>query len=196
MSVLPKIISNFTKKYPKVSVEILLADRRVELLAENVDLAIRAGEMKDSTLIAKKLGIVHFAMFASPKYLKTHGKLAHPRDLKDHQCLHFTPIGFEEWKLVGPKGSLNVPVKGRVIVNDLHMIRALATAGDGIAFLPTFFCHIEQESGKLVRILPDWKAMANPVHFVYPAQKYVTPKLSAFIDFATEEIRASLTQAR
>lgn len=193
MSVLPQIVSDFTKKYPKVSVEVLLADRRVELLAENVDIAIRAGELKDSTLVSKKLGVVYFAVFASPKYLKTRKAPSHPRDLKDHECLHFTPLGSEEWKLSSAKGSLHVPVKGRVIVNDLHMIRNLAVAGDGLALLPTFFCQQEQGAGKLVRVLKDWKSNPNPVQFVYPAQKYVTPKLSAFIQMATEPIRASLS---
>ncbi len=113
-SILPSIVQNYITRYPKVSIEVLLTDRRVELLTESVDLAIRAGELKDSTLIGKKLGQENFLLFASPKYLKAKDELTHPRELKDHQCLHFTPLGTETWKLVGPKGSLVVPVSSRM----------------------------------------------------------------------------------
>jgi DNA-binding transcriptional LysR family regulator len=193
-SVLPNLISGFIKKYPKVQIEVLLSDRRVELLAENVDLAIRAGELKDSTLIAKKLGSVYFAPFAAPKYLKGHGTPVHPRDLRTHQCLHFTPLGSEEWKLLGPKGALHTPVPAHLIINDLNMVKALAVGGSGIALLPTFFCYPEVHAGKLVRVLPDWRTQLNPIHFVYPAQKFVMPKLNSFIEFATDTIRKSFIE--
>ena len=191
-AILPLLISEYTKKYPKVSVEILLTDRSVELLAESVDLAIRAGELKDSTLIAKKLGMVHFAPFASPKYLKTAGSPTHPRELRQHECLHFTPLGFEQWTLMSSKGTLNVPVASRFTINDLNMLKALAVMGSGVALLPTFFCFPEVKAGKLIRVLPEWKTKPAPVHFVYPAQRFVTPKLSAFIALNSDKVRASL----
>jgi DNA-binding transcriptional LysR family regulator len=190
-SVLPNLISDFVSRFPKVRVEILLTERRIDLLAEGVDLAIRAGELKDSTLIAKKVGAVYFALLASPKYLKNKGEPTHPRELRQHQCIQFTPLGVDEWKLSGPKGALNVAVPGRVMVNDMTMVKILAVRGDGIALLPSHFCHAEIVSGKLVRILPDWRTGLNPVHFVYPAQRFVTPKLSAFIAFATDVIKQS-----
>jgi DNA-binding transcriptional LysR family regulator len=191
-SVLPLIIANFLNNYPKVRIELLLSDRRMELLAENIDLALRAGELKDSSLIAKKLGYDDFSPFASPKYLKANGSPHHPRELKDHQCLHFAPLGIETWKLLGPKGSLNVAVPGRVIINDLNLIKKLAVAGMGIALLPSFFCNSEVSSEKLVHVLPEWHTIRSPIHFVYPAQKFVTPKLSAFIKLASEPIRQML----
>jgi len=193
-SVLPNLVERFLKKYPKVSVEVILADRRIELLAEGVDLAIRAGELQDSTLIAKKIGAVYFAPFASPKYLKARGTPSHPRELRSHECLQFTPIGFEEWRLIGGKGAVNVPVPGRVIINDLNMIKNLTVAGMGIALLPSFFCRNELGSGKIVRVLPEWRTNLNPVHFVYPAQKFVLPKLSAFIEFATDTMKRVLAE--
>lgn len=192
-SVLPPIIETYVKKYPKVQVEILLTDRRVELLSESVDLAIRAGELKDSTLIGKKLGVGNFWLYASAKYLKTKGEPAHPRELKDHQCLHFTPLGTESWKLVGPKGSLNVPVPGNLTINDLTMLKNLLLTGMGIALLPSFYCKSELASGKLVRVLETWQTAPSPIHFVYPAQKFVSPKLSAFIALATEPMKAALS---
>lgn len=190
-SVLPELISEYTRKFPKVRVEMILSGRHVDLLAENVDLAIRASELKDSSLIAKKIGSVYFAPLASTKYLKIKGVPHHPRDLKNHSCLHFTPLGLNEWKLVGSKGNLTLPIEAKTIVDDLAMLKLLTLKGDGIALLPTHLCYDDVQSGKLVRILPEWRTVLTPVHFVYPAQRYVTPKLSAFIDMATETLKRS-----
>lgn len=192
VSVLPPIVSGYIAKFPKASVEVILTDRRVELLAEGVDLAIRAGELKDSTLTGKKLGYGNFSAIASPKYIKNFGEPTHPRELKNHQCLHFTPLGSESWKLTGPKGSLNVAVPGKVIINDMSLLRSLVLSGMGIALLPSFYCNSEIKAGKLVRVLPGWHTSPSPIQFVYPAQKFVSPKLSAFIEMATEPIRQSL----
>ncbi|MBX3040883.1 MAG: LysR family transcriptional regulator [Bdellovibrionaceae bacterium] len=188
-SVLPDIISKYTTRYPEVRVEVLLTDRKIDLLSENVDLAIRAGELKDSTFKAKRIGSVYFAPFASPKYLKAKGTPSHPKDLKSHHTLQFTPLGIDDWKLTGPKGTVSAAFNGRVIVNNLEMIKSLALRGDGIAFLPTYFCYPEVKDGKLVRILPEWRSTLNPVHFIYPSQKFVTPNLSAFIEMATEDLK-------
>ncbi|MBC7714031.1 MAG: LysR family transcriptional regulator [Rhizobacter sp.] len=190
-SILPTIVSDFTKKYPKARVEIILTDRRVDLLSENVDLAIRAGDLKDSTLIAKRVGAVYFAPFASPKYLKQHGTPSHPRELRSHMCLQFTPVGVDEWKMTSSKGSLNVPVPGRIMMNDMAALKRMAVLDNGITFLPTFFCYAEVKNKQLIRILPEWRSNLSPVHFVYPAQRFVTPKLSAFIAMAGECIKKS-----
>lgn len=190
-SLLPGLVSQYLKKYPKARMEVLLTDRRVDLLSENVDLAIRAGDLKDSSLIAKRVGTIYFAPFASAKYLKSNGTPTHPRELRSHNCLQFTPIGVDEWKMTGPKGSLNVPVPGKILVNDMLALKKMALMDDGIAFLPTYFCYSEVKAGKLVRILPEWRSHLTPVHFVYPAQRFVTPKLSAFIALASEAIKKS-----
>lgn len=191
-TLLPEIVSRYIKQYPKVSVELILTDRTTDLLTENIDLAIRAGHMKDSTLIVKKLGAVSFAAFASLKYLKLNGNPLHPKELKNHQCLHFTPQGISEWKLVSSKGLQVVPAPGRVFINDLNIVKGFAIAGQGIALLPTFNCYADILAGKLVRILPEWRTQVSPVHFAYPGQKFVTSKLSAFILLASDHIKKNL----
>jgi len=188
-SILPDILAEFCSKYPKVRTEVILTDRRVDLLSESVDLAIRAGELKDSTLIAKKLGAAYFVPVASPKYLKNKGTPSHPRDLRNHRCLIYSPLGVDDWKLVSSKGGFNVALPSRLIANDLKMIRILALRGEGIALMPTHMVYSDIQSGKLVRILPEWRTATSPVHFVYPAQKYVTPKLSAFMNLATDSLK-------
>jgi DNA-binding transcriptional LysR family regulator len=196
MSVLPGLVSEYMRKYPKVRVEVILSGRRVDLVSENVDLAIRAGDLEDSTLIAKKIGSAYFVPVATPKYLKSKGTPTHPRELHQHQCIQFTVLGLEEWRLTSTKGSLNVPVPGRIVIDDLSMVKHMALLGDGIALLPTHFCYGEVEAGKLVRILPEWRTTENPVHFVYPAQRYVTPKLSSFMTMAAEKLKESFTNFR
>lgn len=188
-SILPQIVADYAKKYPKVIVDVILTDRRVDLLSEKVDLAIRAGNLKDSTLIAKKLGAAYFAPFASPKYIKQYGEPQHPRDLVKHRLLHFQPLGTNEWRLAGPKGTLDVPVTGKMILNSLLMIKSMTLIGEGIALLPTYYCIQEVKAGKLVRILPEWRTPLQNVHFVYPSQKFVKPKLKAFIEMATEPLK-------
>lgn len=183
-SVLPAIVAEFSKKYPKVNLDILLTDRTVDLLSESVDLAIRAGSLKDSTLIARKLGTVYFAPFATPKFLKSIKEITHPRDLSSHRVLHFNPAGNHEWRLTGPKGTLDIPISSPVSVNNLSMIKELALMHEGIAYLPTYYCYEEVKAKKLVRMLPEWRSALTPVHFVYPGQKFVNSKLSAFMEIA------------
>ncbi len=190
-SILPGIVSEYTKKYPKARIEVILTDRRVDLLSENVDLAIRAGELKDSSLIAKRVGTIYFAPFATAKYLKQKGTPTHPRELKQHMCLQFTPIGTDEWKMTSSKGSLNVPIPGRVMINDMYALKKMALMDDGITFLPTYFCYAEVKNKQLIRLLPDWRSNLTPIHFVYPAQRFVTPKLSAFISLAADTVKRS-----
>lgn len=188
-SILPAITSQYIAKYPKVRIEVILSDRRVDLVSENVDLAIRAGELKDSTLIAKRIGTTYFVPVASPKYLKKSGEPTHPRELIKHKCLQFTPTGIDTWKFVGPKGSLNVSVPGKVMVNHFEMLKMMALLDDGIAYLPNTFVYPEVKSGKLIRILPEWRSPLTPIHFVYPAQRFVTPKLSSFIEHASKALK-------
>lgn len=188
---LPSLVSDFTNLYPKVRVEMILTDRTVDLLGEGVDLAIRAGDLEDSSLIAKKIGSAYFGIYASPKYLKAKGTPLHPKELKPHSCIQFTPIGVDEWVLVNGKTSFTAQVSGKVIANDLNMVKLLLLKGDGIALLPASSCQGDVSTGKLVRILPDWKTGTAPVHFVYPAQRFVTPKLSAFIAFSTDLLKQS-----
>ncbi len=194
LSMLPEIVTKFLQMYPKVDLELILSDRTVDMVAEGIDLAIRGGDLKDSSLIAKKLGVSYFAPFASPAYLKKSGRPAHPKDLRAHRCLQFTPLGVEKWDFTNGKTRVSVAMPGKIVVDDLNMVKALAASGNGIALLPTFLCGSEAKSGKLVRVLPEWVSNMRPLHFVYPAQKFVTNKLQAFIALASEPLKAKLKE--
>jgi DNA-binding transcriptional LysR family regulator len=194
-ALLPAVITSFRKKYPAVNLEIILSDQTMDLLAEGIDLAIRAGELKDSTLISKKLGAIYFAPYAAPKYLKDVKSPKRPGELQHLNLLAFSPLGPEEWLLVNAKEKQSMKLHRPMVINDLNLIKALTIAGEGVALLPNFLCYHEVKTGKLVRVLPHWRSQLRPVHFVYPSQKFVSPKIRVFIELATEMLRQHLDVA-
>jgi DNA-binding transcriptional LysR family regulator len=182
---LADLISAFTKKYPAVNVELIFTSRYVDLVAEGVDVAVRAGKLRDSGLIARKVGLTNWIPIASPAYLKKAGTPLHPKELRHHACLQFTPLGTDDWQLSDGKHTVSVPLARNLVVNEINFAKALALAGNGIALLPSYICHAEIRSAKLIRILPEWRGRVDPVHLVYPGQKFVAPKLRAFVDMAS-----------
>lgn len=191
-ALLPSVIEEFNKKYPDVKLEIVLTDRTVDLISEGIDIGIRTGNLKDSSLIAKKLGMIYFAPFASPKYLKRNKEIKSPKDLEGHFTIPFTRSGSDEWNLIGTKDKQTVKIDKGLVINDLNLIKSLTISGMGISLIPTFLCYNEVKSGKLIRILNNWRTDLRPVHFVYPSQKFVTPKIKAFIAVATDIMKSQL----
>jgi DNA-binding transcriptional LysR family regulator len=191
-SFLPAVISKYMKKYPKVTVEVILTDRRMDLLSEGIDVAIRAGELKDSTLKAKKIGSTYFILVAGPGYLNLKGYPENPRELIAHDCLHFTSLGNESWKLFGAKGPVTIQPGRKTLINHLEMIKVMAMMDNGIAYLPNHFVSAEIKARKLVRVLPGWRSSASPVHLVYPSQQFMTTKLSSFLDYAGNDLKDKL----
>ena len=191
-TILVCLLERLRKSHPQIDVDLLLTDSYLNLVAEGVDVAIRAGELRDSTLIAKRVGVACWALFACPEYLDVAPSLASPRGLRRHRCLQFTSFGKSQWTLSNRLESVTVPMEGNLIVNDLGVIRLMTLHGQGIALLPTYICREDVEAGRLVRVLPKWQARADPVHLVYPRQRFVPPKLRAFLDTAASELGALL----
>ncbi len=195
-SVLPEVIAAYIKKFPKVDVELIASDSPLDLIQENIDIAIRAGSLNDSSLKSLKLGVGYFAPFASQSYLKTHEKITHPKDLLDHKCIQFTPLGRSKWEFTNQnKSRVNVAMNQKLVLNELYLVRELAVSGQGVALLPTFVCDRDIEKKYLVRILRDWRSEAREIHFVYPAQKFVSPKLKEFISLAGGMIKKRLVSS-
>lgn len=192
-SILPEVIAAYAKKFPQVHVELIASDESLDLISENIDVAIRGGRLADSSLKSLKLGTGYFAPFASAQYVKNHGKISHPKDLLDHTCIQFTPLGKDKWEFSNQnKIKVSVMMNHRFLINELYLIRELAMNGQGIALLPTFICDKEVEDKQLIRLLRDWRAEAREIHFVFPAHKYVPPKLAGFISLAGEMIKKRL----
>lgn len=190
--ILASILCKMRSQWPKVDVELVLMNRYVDLVAEGIDVAIRTGSLQDSTLIARHAGIARWMAYASPDYLAVAATIDSPQALRHHRCLQFTPLGREIWTLYGSEASLTVPMSGQTIVNDIGLIMALTLAGEGVALLPVYLCQQACDEGRLVKVLPEWHAKADPIHVVYPRQRFMAPKLRAFIEVAVEELAARL----
>jgi DNA-binding transcriptional LysR family regulator len=190
--------SSFSKRFPNVELEFSFSDRFVDLVSEGVsegiDVAIRAGHLKNSGLIAKKLGTSYWVPYASPSYLKNIKAPSHPKELVNHRCLQFTPFGDAAWELRKGSSIVRVAPRKKIGANDMNFTKALCLKGEGIALLPTFSCHIEVKSGKLVRLLPEWVARIDPLHVVYPEQKFIAAKTRVFIDAIVDEFKSILKE--
>lgn len=186
---LANLIERAQREYPALQVELRLTDRYVDLVAEGVDVAIRTGELRDSTLVAKSLGTICWGIFASSNYLAKAESLEEPQHLHAHHCLQFTPMGRDVWELSNGRDHIAIPLSARTMANSIGVVRAMAANGLGVALLPTFTCRPGLAAGDLVRVLPGWQGKADPVHLVYPQQRFMPPKLRAFIDLAQAELR-------
>jgi DNA-binding transcriptional LysR family regulator len=185
-NLLPALVHTFISKYPQMTVEVMVTNRVLDLVAEGVDLAIRAGDLKDSGLIAKRFALGQFTLWASPSYLAKYPAPRQPKDLAAHEYLEFLPFKNKRLDLTNGRDNISVALTGRVVADDFETLRSLAVLGNGIAFLPGFLCAEEAKQNKLVRVLPHWHGGISPISLVYPAQRFVAPKVRAFIAVAEE----------
>lgn len=193
-SLLAGLMERTQREFPAIELELLLTDRYIDLVADGVDVAIRTGELRDSSLIAKSLGTIRWALFASRHYLEQSAALKVPQDLHAHHCLQFTPLGRDAWHLSNHHNSLSIPMNARTMANNIGVVKSMAENGQGVALLPTFICKQGLASGNLLSVLPDWQGKADPVHLVYPQQRFMPPKLRAFLDLAQIELKAQFIE--
>ncbi|MBW2460009.1 MAG: LysR family transcriptional regulator [Deltaproteobacteria bacterium] len=179
------VLASFVARYPEVSVEVNVSGEQVDLVAEGYDLAIRAGRLADSSLIARKITTVEFQLFASLEYLAAHGEPRTVADLATHDCVLFKGRhGAARWTLEGPDGAEDVDVGGRVSVDDLVFVRAAVVAGLGVGFVPSGF--FSEDQGVVRRVLPAYGRSFGAVYVVYPGSRHVPAKVRAFRDHVLE----------
>ncbi len=182
------LIAEFLQRHPEIEMELDLSGRFVDLVDEGFDLAIRAGQLADSTLVARRLGEDRFQVFASPGLLDIHGLPESPRDLKNRPCILYGQGNRRQtFRFAGPTGLASVTLHGRMLVNNLHVARDIAVADLGFTLLPETMCRGELAAGKLVRVLEQWQLPETGIHAVYPSPRHLTPKVRAFIDFLSRE---------
>ena len=185
------LISEFLGAYPELSVNMVLDDRFVELVAEGFDVAIRIGKLEDSSLRARKLAESNSYMVASPAYLKAHGTPQRIEDLSDHTLLHYSNLSTGNfWKLRNKSGEeRQVRVGGRLTANNGASLKKAAEDGLGISLVPAFILGDAVERGTLVKLLPDIQMAPLGIYAVYPPGQFMQPKLRAFIDFLAESLK-------
>lgn len=184
-ALLAPAVAAFLDRHPGVSVEIDLSERAVDLLTENVDLALRLGELPPSGLIARRLASFPLILVASPAYLSNHPAPERPRDLAAHQTLIYTQTHTPtRWSFTGPSGTKeSVAVDGRIRASDVGFLLDLALIGRGILLAPSFVLKDSLASGRLVPVLPDWHERSLPLHALWPHRTLMPATVRAFLDF-------------
>ena len=177
----------FISQQPKISLDITLSDRVVDLVEEGIDVAIRIGRLPSSTMISRKLATTRMVLCASPAYLRRTGKPKKLADLTDHAVLAFSYwSGGDEWQFEGPLGTESVKVKPRMHANSGDTCRGGALEHQGIILQPTFLVGTDLQLGALVEVLPQYKSIELGIFAVYPSRKHISPKIRLLIDFLVD----------
>ncbi|MBI4183934.1 MAG: LysR family transcriptional regulator [Proteobacteria bacterium] len=178
------LIPDFMARYPALGVDLALNDRYVDLVEEGYDVAVRIGQLADSSLIARRLAPARAAVCASPAYLARHGRPARPEDLKAHNCLGYAYFSSgDEWRFRVGGRMLTVRIAGNFRANNGEVLREAAVRGLGLALLPTFICGRDLKSGALEAVLREAMPEPRGIFAVYPQGRYLSAKIRAFVDF-------------
>jgi DNA-binding transcriptional LysR family regulator len=181
------ILNDYLRRYPEVRIEVFCTGRTVDLIEERFDLAIRAGTLSDSTLVARSLGKVRWFLVGTPAYLKEHGRPRSIDDLRQHECIIFgTTPGGATLRLESAGKTAHLEPPPRLIVNDFDLVHAAALAGLGLALLPAHLCLNDIRAKRLERVLRDWEAPAVPIHVMYPSARHISPKVKTFVEHLQE----------
>ncbi len=180
-----RLLPEFLKQYPDVSIQVSLTDQSVDMVQSGFDLAIRTGELKDSSLIARKLSPARRVVCASREYLATEGIPEHPQDLIHHNCLVLGYPGgvHDHWHFKGPEGQIDVKVKGNLETNNGEILRDATKAGIGIAIKSTWDIADELKAGELIPILREFELPSAAVYALYPNREHLPAKTRSFIEF-------------
>jgi len=182
---LSPILNEFLADFPEINVNMVLNNRYVELISEGFDMAIRIGDLEDSTLRARKLTETSMRMIASPNYFQQHGRPQRIDDLNEHKLLHYSNhAAGNVWKITAPSGEKRqVRTAGWLTVNDGQSLLNAAISGLGIAYLPSFLYAEAMEKGLVEDAIPDLPIETQGIYAVYPPGRFTQPKVRAFIDF-------------
>jgi DNA-binding transcriptional LysR family regulator len=177
-------LPTFLARHPLVDIDLLLIDRAVNLVEEDIAIAVRVGRLPDSSLVARKLAEVRMVVCAAPSYLARRGTPAIPADLRHHDCLVFSEnLASMEWPFQSPKGRASVKVQGRLCANNLDSLVSAAVGGAGIARVPSWQVSADMSAGRLKALLTNYERSAAPVHAVFQRSKVSSAKIRAFIDY-------------
>lgn len=179
--------SEFMLRYPKVTLDITLADRLVDLVEEGFDMAIRIAHLPDSSLVSRRLTSTRLVLCASLVYLQQRGMPSHPSELAEHHILTYSLFSMgEQWTFVGKDGPVSVRVTPRMRTNSGDTCRAAALQHQGIVLQPTFLVGPDLVAGTLVEVMPDWHSMTLAIHAIYPSRKFISPKVRLMIEFLAD----------
>ena len=180
----------FAERHPAIQLEMEFTERLVDLVAEGVDAAIRAGPLPSSSLVAHRIIDIRYVLCASPSYLDARGRPAHPDQVSDHDCIHWRgSADGETWVFAKGGRRVSVPIRARLLISNFLAEREATLRGLGLAVLPSLDVRDDLQSGRLVRVLDDWEIPSGRLSLVRPSTPFEPAKLRTFIDFITDRLR-------
>jgi len=196
LHVLPAIAA-FLDAYPDVDVRFVQGDRLIDLLENHIDVAVRIGELADSSLIATRCGATRQVVCASPRYFAKFGVPKHPTELASHAVIAFDGLtSADAWVFRVDRSPLSVPIRPKLIVNTAESAIDAAIGGLGITRVFSYQIESARKVGALATVLQAFESAAVPVSLVYPSQRRLPLKVRAFLDFAAPRLRARLKSPR
>jgi Transcriptional regulator len=178
-----ELLSGFLKAHPRIRIDLFITNVFLDLVAENIDVAIRFGELRDSSVVATRIGKSVRYVVAAPEYLKNRKLPSEPADLERHDCVMLNAKNNEaHWDLVSGRRKARVHVSGPVSSHDFNTVGTFVLRGHGIGLLPSTYCDEEFAHDRLVRMLPKWTSPPIPVFAVYPSRKFLPLRLSVFLE--------------
>jgi DNA-binding transcriptional LysR family regulator len=183
---MPRLLARF----PELSVDLSLTDDRRDLIEQGIDLAIRVGNVPDTSLVARRVGSISRVIVAGAGYLEARGEPAHPDELATHDCILFDrDANPRSWNFEGSDGPISIGVAGRFQTDSLEAMREAVMGELGVAVLPAWVISDALEDGRVKPILQRWQPPRLPLHTVYPSRRHLAPRTRAVIDFLVEEFR-------
>ena len=196
---LGRLLPEFARRYPEVRVTLLLSNSVVDLVEDNFDLALRVGNLADSSYASRPLGQLRSRLYASPAYLEEMGLPQSPNDLARHRSIALVPRDERGtrfgWRLEEAAQArkkpfaLDAAIEPLMVCNDPEPAIQAAIGGEGITFVPGLFVAEALRGGQLVRVLPQWQGLESPLSAVYPSRRGLSPKVRVFIDFLGEHLK-------
>ncbi len=177
-----KVVSNFSRQYRDIRINMVLTDRVVDIVEEGFDLALRIGNLPDSSLIARRLTTIHTVACASPEYLKEYGEPKYPKDLINHSCIVDTNYkNGLAWEFKGNGIKEVIDIQGRYCVNSAVAVKELVLSGNGVALCPTFALGDAIKNQKIKILLPEYEIEAFGLHMVYSHRRHLSAKVQLFM---------------
>lgn len=196
-TLLGPVLVSYLEANPGMSVQVVINERNIDLVDENIDLAVRIGTLPDSSLVVRKLAQMEGWMLASPEYLSRHGEPTHPSALLGHSNMIYghsrDPV-----TLSFDSGSerLDVSLPSRCVANSIELLRQVTIGGLGIGVLPPMLVHGDLAAGRLVRVLPEWNIGSMPMYVAYPSRSHLAQKVRTFVDMLAAQITSEAVQGR
>ncbi|WP_041527123.1 LysR family transcriptional regulator [Paracoccus aminophilus] len=189
-----ELTHDFLRQNPRVSVDLNLTDRYVDLAAEGYDIAIRIGNLRDSALLGRRIGTTQSWVVASPDYLARHGQPETPADLKHYRTIRDTnDSSLNRATFIVNGAPLSVALQSRIAVNSAAAVRRLALAGEGIAFTPRFVVEEDVAAGRLIHLLSDFATATLDIQALQLPQPFPVPRVAAYLDHLREALRPHFT---